>query len=112
MNLKFGVPCSKLKDRIKDVDINCTSEEQAFALACGCILAGQNPSVYCQNSGLARAIDILASLYLPYKIPYPHLILSKRIKPYHHSFIGGMTDDLLRMLNYQNVEIIEQNEKD
>jgi len=110
MNLKFGVPCSRLKGKIEDVDINCTSEEQAFAIAAGCILAGKEPVVYCQNSGFARCIDILTSLYMPYDIPYPKLILSIRRKPYHHSFIGERTHQLLMMLNYQNVECIEQNE--
>jgi len=106
--LKFGVPCSKLKGKIEDVDINCTSEEQAFAIAAGCILSGKEPEVYMQNSGLARSIDILTSLYLPYEIPYPKLILSRRIKPYHHSFIGRLTGQILAMLDYQNVEIVEQ----
>jgi len=110
MNLKFGVPCSKLKGKIEDVDINCTSEEQAFAIAAGCILAGKEPVVYCQNSGFGRCLDILTSLYLPYEIPFPHLILSKRVKPYHHRFIGKMTGALLSLLDYQNVEIVEQNE--
>ena len=106
--MKFGVPCSKLKGKIEDVDINCTSEEQAFAIAAGCILSGKEPEVYMQNSGLARSIDILTSLYLPYEIPYPKLILSRRIKPYHHSFIGRLTGQILAMLDYQNVEIVEQ----
>ena len=108
MKLKFGLPCSKLKGRIEDVDINCTSEEQAFAIAAGCILCGEEPEVYMQNSGLARSLDILTSLYLPYDIPFPHLILSLRHKPHHHSFIGYYTRYLLDMLNYKDVEIIEQ----
>jgi len=108
MNLKFGVPCSRLKGKIEDVDINCTSEEQAFAIAAGCILAGKEPVVYCQNSGFARCIDILTSLYLPYEIPFPKLILSIRNKPHHHSFIGMMTGQILAMLDYQNVEMVEQ----
>lgn len=108
MKLKFGVPCSKIKDAIKDVDLPCTSEEQAFAIAAGCILAGKEPMVYIQNSGLGRSIDILTSLYLPYNIPYPNLLLSKRTNPEHHRYIGNMTADLLRMLNYQNVEMVEQ----
>jgi len=108
MKLKFGVPCSKIKDKIEDVEINCTSEEQAFAIAAGCLLAGKEPEVYCQNSGLARSIDILTSLYLPYKIPYPKLILSLRHNPFHHSFIGSMTNQILNMLYYKNVEVIEQ----
>ena len=108
MKLKFGVPGSKIKDKIKDVEINCSSEEQAFAIAAGCILAGKEPVVYMQNSGLGRVVDILTSLYKPYEIPYPHLILSIRHKPHHHSFIGRMTGQILAMLDYQNIEVVEQ----
>jgi len=108
MKLKFGVPCSGIKDKIKDVDINCTSEEQAMGIAAGCILAGKEPVVYMQNSGLCRTIDILTSLYIPYGIPFPKLLLSIRHQPEHHEFIGYNTKYLLDMLDYQNVEIVEQ----
>ena len=108
MNLKFGVPCSKIKDKIKDVDINCTSEEQAMGIAAGCILAGKDPIVYMQNSGLARCFDIITSLYIPYKIPYPKIILSLRRKPAHHAYIGEITKDMLDMLEFKFVEIVEQ----
>jgi len=108
MNLKFGVPCSKIKDKIKNVDINCTTEEQAMGLAAGCILAGKKPEVYMQNSGLCRIIDICTSLYLPYEIPYPKMLLSLRKKPYHHSFIAEITDDLLDAIEYEDVMIQEQ----
>lgn len=110
VNLKFGVPCSKIKDKIKDVDIICSSEEQAFAIAAGCILAGKEPVVYMQNSGFARCGDILTSLYMPYKIPYPKLLLSLRRKPKHHFYIGHLTKALLNALEYKNVEIVEQHE--
>jgi len=108
MNLKFGIPGSRIKDKIADVDINCTSEEQAFAVACGCILAGKEPTVYMQNSGFGRCIDILTSLYKPYEISFPKLILSIRKQPYHHSFIGNITYNLLELLQYDNVDIVEQ----
>ena len=83
MNNKFGVPCSKLKEHIKDVDVFCTSEEQAMALAAGCWLAtGKKATVYMQNSGLARCIDIITSLFMPYNIPYPNMLLSIRHSPF------------------------------
>ena len=111
MKLKFGVPCSKIKDRIGDVDINCTCEEEAMAIAAGCILAGREPMVYMQNSGFCRCIDIITSLYKPYEIPLPELILSVRNKPEHHKYIGRMIYDLLYLLNYENVKMVEQNDK-
>ncbi|GAG92833.1 unnamed protein product, partial [marine sediment metagenome] len=33
--IKYGVPGSLLKDRIEDVEVNCSSEEEAMALAAG-----------------------------------------------------------------------------
>jgi len=108
MKLKFGVPCSRIMKHLHDVELNCTSEEQALGIAAGCILAGKNPEVYMQNSGLGRCVDILTSLYMPYKIPYPKLLLSVRHWPHHHSFIGERTHDLLMMLDYKNVEIVEE----
>jgi sulfopyruvate decarboxylase TPP-binding subunit len=111
MNLKFGVPCSRIKDKIKDVDVFCTSESEAMGISAGCILAGKEPIVYMQNSGLGAIIDICTSLFNPYKIPYPHMILSVRHHPAHHSEIGYLTYDILDMLSYEDVETIEQCEE-
>jgi len=110
MKLKFGVPCSKIKDRIEDVDVHCTNESEAMAIAAGCILAGKKPMVYMQNSGLCNCVDIITSLYRPYEIPLPSLLLSIRRSPHHHVYIGGITYDLLELLDYTDVEIIEQEE--
>lgn len=108
MNLKFGIPCSKIKEKIIDVEIPCTSEEQAMGIAAGCILAGKTPTVYMQNSGLCRCIDICLSLYYPYEIPYPNLIISIRKNPKHHMYIGTITKEMLEMLEWcPDEEIIE-----
>lgn len=109
--LKFGVPCSYLKDKIKDVEVHCTNESEAMAIAAGSILAGKTPIVYMQNSGLGNIVDIVSSLYKPYAIPLPKLILSVRISPLHHEFMGKITNDLLKMLEYTNVEMVHQHEK-
>lgn len=109
MKLKFGVPCSKIKDRIGDVVIHCVNEEQAFALACGVILAGGNPTVYCQNSGLLRCGDIICSLFHAYEIPLPKLLLSIRHNPHHHKMVGNITYEFLQLINYNRdiIEIVE-----
>jgi len=104
----FGVPCSQLKDKIKDAEIPCTSEEEAMALAVGAWFAGKEPVVYMQNSGLCRCLDIVLSLYKPYEIPLPKLILSIRHKPLHHKFVGMITRTLLAVMNWRNVEVIEE----
>ena len=99
---------SGLKNKIRDVEINCTSEEEALALAAGAWFAGNSSVVYMQNSGLCRCVDIILSLYKPYNIPLPKLILSIRRKPKHHYFVGEITRDLLNLLDYKNVEMITE----
>ena len=105
--MKLGIPCSKIKDRIKDAEIPCTSEAEAMAIAAGMILAGGKPEVYMQNSGLGHIVDIVTSLYKPYEIQLPDLLLSIRHKPFHHNFMGNITKDLLKLIDYKNVEIVE-----
>ena len=106
--LKLGVPCSGIKDKIKDAEIPCSCEEEAMAIAAGAWLAGQEPEIYMQNSGLCRVIDYVLSLYKPYEIPLPKLLLSIRHKPFHHKFCGERTRDLLDIMCWDNVEIVEQ----
>ena len=109
MNLKFGVPCSRLKDKIQDVDLPCSSEEQAMALAAGAILAGKTPTVYMQNSGLMRIADVVLSLYKPYHIKLPKLLLSVRFSPFHHSFAGKITESFLDLIQYDGeLEVVVQ----
>jgi phosphonopyruvate decarboxylase len=107
--IKFGIPCSKIKEKITDVEVFCTSEEEAMALAAGAWLAGKKPVVYMQNNGLCRALDIIFSLYKPYDIPLPKLILSIRHKPAHHYFVGKETKRILEMIDWKEVEIVEEN---
>ena len=110
---KFGVPCSKLKKHIKEVSIHCTDESQAMALACGAWLAGQESEVYMQNSGLGNCVDIITSLYKPYDIPLPKLLLSIRTKPEQHAFMGKITEKLLEILEYapeRITKIIQEDE--
>ena len=109
MKLKFGVPCSKIKNKIEDVDVHCTSESEAMALACGCILTGKKSMVYMQNSGLMHIADIVLSLYKPYEIPLPDLLLSIRHNPLHHSYVGDITYEFLKLISYDGeIEIVEE----
>ena len=95
----FGVPCSNLKD-VWDVDIPSTKECEAMALAAGAWFAGKEPKVFIQNSGLGNIVDIVTSLYLPYKIPLPELHIGFRHKPEHHAIMGEKTIALLELLEY------------
>jgi sulfopyruvate decarboxylase TPP-binding subunit len=107
--LKFGVPDSQLANHITDVNIHCTSEEQAMAIAAGCILCKKKPIVYMQNSGLLRCGDVITSLYKPYKIPLPSLLLSIRHHPAHHEYAGKITKQFLKLMKYDGkIRMIEQ----
>lgn len=108
MNNLFGVPCSGLSKIAKSADVHCTSEEEAMALAAGTKLAGKDAVVYMQNSGLCRCLDIVLSLYRPYDIPLPRLLLSWRHEPSHHYFVGRSTEMLLRVMDYQDVEVVSE----
>ena len=104
----FGVPCSKLKKYLHGNEIPCTSESEAMAMAAGAWFTGKKPIVYMQNSGLGNIIDIVKSLYEPYNIPLPHMILSMRKHPKHHKGMYLCTKELLDILKYRDIEIIEQ----
>jgi sulfopyruvate decarboxylase subunit alpha len=71
-----GVPCSLISGLIAvlDEDPGCTyyaetREDAAVGLACGAMMAGKQPVVLMQNSGLGVCINALASMTLMYKTP-------------------------------------------
>lgn len=103
----YGVPCSGIKDRLNPI-VNCTSESEAMSIAAGAITTGHNSRVYMQNSGIANCIDVITSLYKPYGIPLPDLLLSIRNSPKHHKFISDITIQLLKLLEYDNYEAVYQ----
>jgi len=80
-NFCTGVPCTILKDIIlclsSDPDlpyIPATREDEAMGIATGAYLAGKQPVVMMQNSGLGSSINPLASLDILYRIPILLLI--------------------------------------
>lgn len=98
-----GVPCSFLEDIILCVDqhedyLPAVREDAALGVAAGAWLAGKNPVVLMQNSGLGLSYNGLASLNLIYKIP-TLLIISLRgyqIKDApEHWVMGAITPQLL-----------------
>ena len=102
---KFGIPCSGLGSIASSV-VLCTSESEAMAISAGVRATGRTPTVYMQNSGLGNVVDVVTSLYHPYGIPLPQLIISIRHSPYHHSFMCKITRPLLKMLGFENYEEI------
>lgn len=105
----IGVPCSRLKDFIDRIEnyIPCTREDEAMALAVGAYLTGKKPLVFFQNSGLGNVVDIITSLLKPYDIKID-LLISVRSKPEHHAFMGKITKKLLKLLEYEDYELVVQ----
>lgn len=113
-NFFVGVPCSHLQSFLHDMAkeglhtfIPASKEDVALALASGAYMAGKKPLVYLQNSGLGHVVNLIASLLKPYHFSI-HLLISLRKEPFEHEFMGKITRDLLRVLEYENhVTIIE-----
>jgi sulfopyruvate decarboxylase subunit alpha len=69
-----GVPCSLVKSLIATLEekggyIPETREDAAVGLAAGAYMAGKQPVVIMQNSGLGVSLNSLASLSLMYHFP-------------------------------------------
>ena len=113
-NFFVGVPCSHLQPFLDDMAkeglhtfIPANKEDVALALASGAYMAGKKPLVYLQNSGLGHVVNLITSLLKPYQFSV-HLLISLRKQPFEHEFMGKITRELLRILEYENhVTIIE-----
>ncbi len=107
-----GVPCSSLKTEIKNIKryIPCTREDEAMALAVGAYMVGKRPLVFLQNSGLGNIVDAVTSLLKPYGIEID-LLISHRMRPAHHAFIGRITVELLKLLEYKRYKLVRQCEE-
>jgi sulfopyruvate decarboxylase alpha subunit len=69
-----GVPCSLAKSLIATLEerggyVPETREDAAVGLAAGAYMAGKQPTVIIQNSGLGVCVNALASLSLMYNFP-------------------------------------------
>ncbi|MET3711852.1 phosphonopyruvate decarboxylase [Sphingomonas trueperi] len=101
-----AVPCSYLAPLLSRAferpDIGylaATSEGEAVSVAAGAWLAGRRFLVIMQNSGLGDALNPLASLCIPYRVPVL-LLISVRGEPgtqdeQHHDVMGGATTAIL-----------------
>ena len=78
-----SVPCNMLAGILSEIDrrhlvhIPVCREEEGVGIAAGAALAGKNPLVLMQNSGLGNAINALASLTKLYGLPL-FLLMSHR----------------------------------
>jgi sulfopyruvate decarboxylase subunit alpha len=81
INFVVSLPCVNLGKIMKMVDsdkdmihIPVTREEEGFGICAGAYMAGKNPGILMQNSGLGNSINALASLYELYKLPVMMII--------------------------------------
>jgi sulfopyruvate decarboxylase subunit alpha len=110
-----GVPCSLLKGAFTHLETLGTEqnphylpaprEEAAVAAATGAYLAGRNPVVLMQNSGLGYCLNTLTSLTLIYRIPLVLVISWRGHGPdaVEHTVIGRVVERLL-----DNIEVPHQ----
>ncbi len=76
-------------------------EDDALGAACGAYMAGKQPVVLMQNSGLGTCLNVLTSLHLIYKIPCL-LVVSWRgfggVDAPEHLVMGKVCTDLLTLI--------------
>ncbi len=102
-----GVPCSLLKGAFSHLEtltiddpacyLPAPREEVAVAAAAGAYLAGRNPVVLMQNSGLGYCLNTLTSLLMIYRIPLILIISWRGYGPdaVEHVVIGEAIERLL-----------------
>lgn len=109
-----GVPCSYLKHFIRELErdsampyIPAVREDVALSIATGAYMAGRKPLVYLQSSGLGHLVNPIASLLKPYGASI-HLLISLRRQPFEHFEMYRITRDLMKLLEYDNYRIVEE----
>jgi sulfopyruvate decarboxylase subunit alpha len=101
-----GVPCSLAKSLIATLEerggyIPETREDAAVGLAAGAYMAGKQPTVIMQNSGLGVCVNALASLSLMYNFPCLLLITWRGYQGKdapEHLIMGDISPTLLSTL--------------
>ncbi len=101
-----GVPCSLAKSLIATLEerggyIPETREDAAVGLAAGAYMAGKQPTVIMQNSGLGVCVNALASLSLMYNFPCLLLITWRGYQGKdapEHLIMGDISQTLLATL--------------
>ena len=111
IDLYVGVPDSLLKKFISDIDnsgvkhIVAVNEAHAVCIAFGAILAGKNPCVYLQNSGLGNIINPLTSLCIPSNV-HPFLVIGHRHTLPQHKIMGETDKKILDTIGYENYVLV------
>ena len=104
-----GVPCSLLRGVIRRFDneprwgyVSAVREDSAVGLAAGAAMAGRQPVVFMQNSGLGVCVNALVSLNAIYEIP-SLLVISWRGEggkdAPEHIVMGDIMKPMLDLMN-------------
>lgn len=99
IDISAGVPFKGCEKYFAKQNIIATREDEAVAIAAGAWLAGKNPMVFMQNSGLGNSVDVITSLLKPYGIEFP-IVIQHRDSPEHHAFMGKIEEQLKGLLEY------------
>ena len=103
------LPCGMLKSIITHIDespeihhVPLTREEEGIGIAAGAYMGGRKPVMIVQSSGIANALNSIASLNIAYQIPLL-IILSYRGNLYEFTPaqvpLGLGLEGILRSLN-------------
>lgn len=118
-----SVPCSyfgpllvELQSQSEVVYQVASVEAEAIGMAAGASLAGKNPLVMIQNSGLGNCVNAVSSLLAPFEIPLVLLVSHRGLdaqdkKAPQHDMMGKITYDLLRLLEV-SVETMPGSQED
>lgn len=110
-----GVPDSAFKALIAELEqtemnqryVLATREDNAVALAVGAYLAGEQPLVFMESSGIGNAIDALTSLATVYGIPLVLFIAWAGYKGRDHAHHNAIGVSLLPLLNALDIATYE-----
>ena len=112
-----GVPCSVTKAMIAYLENDSTityypapKEDLSFSWAAGVYLAGGNPFVMIQNSGLGNSIDVLFTLNQLYEIPGIFLVTWRGFEhndEIQHWTWGDQQNELLKACDIPTITIGE-----
>lgn len=113
-----GVPCSLLKGIIAEFEndgsipyLPAVREDSALGVAAGAYLAGKQPVVLMQNSGIGTGLNALTSLHLIYRLPCLIIISWRGHGPDapEHWIMGKKTIPLLETIDVPALVPDEEN---
>jgi phosphonopyruvate decarboxylase len=110
-----GVPCSLIEGVLSVLEthprlpyVAAVREDVAIGMAAGAWLAGRQPAILMQNSGLGTSLNALASLALMYKFPSLLLVTWRGyagVDAPEHILMGAISPRLLDLLAIAHREL-------